>query len=504
MANIFATENSVFFIGGTGTKAGATYNGGCTKEFFANNGGEGGFDLSTIMGANGAAKVGLSGCHYDHEGAAEGDRKVYKNNAGEFADAQVGMVAYISGTNITLSRYKITGVDSANGNYVLVAGIVATGDNDDTGIYIGGALNSLPYALGSGILDATAFNVYVYDNKAETLSAGIDVSVEGSSSAGTHLYVKGFNTVPGDMDYGGNYYQSPLSADNDGIDTSKCVEIDGDGGDYHLLDLTDMEGIHLQNFYFHNVTTDTSKALAYKGYYIGFHNCRFNQAGYGAMNVYFAAYVGCWFGSNFDSTCVMSYGISVLMDSFINSPAGHYGVRVVTGGFIIRNIFVGGIYAIDTYYSTFTCCAWNTFYNQTEGCIRCCDDAAFIEFGNVFVPADENDYAVLATHTTNGCGVVLYSDFSLAYNVAGNDFAHPPWYDNYNDRDLQGANSLKDVDPQFIDAANGDFRPRSPDVIRRGKPDIHGNSTSMGAVLEPADTVIRAAMANLGRLKIFR
>lgn len=504
MANIFATEDSVFFIGGTGTKAGATYNGGCTKEFFANNGGEGGFDLSTIMGANGAAKVGLSGCHYDHEGAAEGDRKIYKNSAGEFTDAQVGMVAYIVGTNITPSRYKITGIDSANGNYVLVAGIVATGDNDDTGIYIGGALNGIEYALESGILDATSYDVFIYNNKAETLSTSIDVAEGGSSSENTHLYVKGFNTIPGDMDYGGSYYQGPLSAENDGVDTSKCVEIDGDGGDYYLLDLTDMECVHFHNFYFHNIKTDTSKALVYEGDYVVCNNCKFNQASRAASNVNYGVYVSCWIGSSFALEPVNVFGISLLMDSFVNVPATQSGMRVVGGGVAIRNIFVGGKTAVDTYWSTFALCAWNVFYNQTERCVRVCRDVAFVEFGNVFMPADENDYAVLVEDVSGNAGILLYSDFSLAYNVAGNNFAHPPWYDDYNDRDLQVPNSLKDVDPQFIDAANGDFRPRNPDAIRKGKPDIHGNSTSMGAVLEPADTVVRATMANLGRLRIIR
>jgi hypothetical protein len=58
--------------------------------------------------------------------------------------------------------------------------------------------------------------------------------------------------------------------------------------------------------------------------------------------------------------------------------------------------------------------------------------------------------------------------------------------------------------PQFVDAANGDFRPRNPNVLRGGKPDIADNATEMGAVLQEHQFDRRAKVVNFGRLQIIR
>jgi hypothetical protein len=47
--------------------------------------------------------------------------------------------------------------------------------------------------------------------------------------------------------------------------------------------------------------------------------------------------------------------------------------------------------------------------------------------------------------------------------------------DYYNDNDLQ-------ADPQFVDAAGGDFTPQNPEVIYGGMPDINGNESAIGVV----------------------
>jgi len=58
--------------------------------------------------------------------------------------------------------------------------------------------------------------------------------------------------------------------------------------------------------------------------------------------------------------------------------------------------------------------------------------------------------------------------------------------------------------PLFVDAANGDFRPCNPAVLRGGKPDIAGNSTQMGAVVQKYQFANLGRAANMRRLAVIR
>jgi len=100
-------------------------------------------------------------------------------------------------------------------------------------------------------------------------------------------------------------------------------------------------------------------------------------------------------------------------------------------------------------------------------------------------------------------GTVMYSDHSWAFCSAGN-FTVDPWYDVTNDKSFMGPNSTKDINPQLVDAANGDFRPLNPDVLRGGRPDIAGNPGQIGMVIQKYQFTQRARQVNRGRLAIIR
>jgi hypothetical protein len=76
------------------------------------------------------------------------------------------------------------------------------------------------------------------------------------------------------------------------------------------------------------------------------------------------------------------------------------------------------------------------------------------------------------------------------------------WGTNY-DGCSAGPNDIN-VDPQFVDAGNGDFRPRNPAVLRGGKPDIADNPTQMGVVQQKYQFAERAKTTNRARLQIIR
>lgn len=69
---------------------------------------------------------------------------------------------------------------------------------------------------------------------------------------------------------------------------------------------------------------------------------------------------------------------------------------------------------------------------------------------------------------------------------------------------LTGGHSLNATDPQFVDAVNGNFRPRNPLVLRGGMWDIAGNPTQIGTIQSKYQFISKAKTANLGRLAIIR
>ncbi len=60
------------------------------------------------------------------------------------------------------------------------------------------------------------------------------------------------------------------------------------------------------------------------------------------------------------------------------------------------------------------------------------------------------------------------------------------------------------ADPQFVDAANGDFRPLNPSVLQGGMPDVAGNRAPMGAILQDYKFTTRSRVANPARMAITR
>jgi len=104
------------------------------------------------------------------------------------------------------------------------------------------------------------------------------------------------------------------------------------------------------------------------------------------------------------------------------------------------------------------------------------------------------------------CIALSNTGYGFRYNSAGYPFVkHCCAYDNtinFNPSGIAGDNI--ETDPQFVDAANTDFRPRNPIVLRGGFPDINGNVTQIGAIIQAYQFPKRARMVNHGRMSIVR
>lgn len=489
-------EDTVHFVGGIGTKADRDqYNGGgCTQAAWDSSG-----ELSDFMGTNGGPKTSAVNATYTNS-----TKTVTATGIGN--GVTVGTLAYLSGTNITTGVYEITAV--TDNDNVVFGDIDASGDNTDTTINVGGALDNLQNALDNSSTKADSQNRVIYTNLNENLTAAIDIDgLGGSISNNTKKKIIGFHTTPGDMDEDGSYYQGPLDAYINGIDTSKCVTYDAQGNDIDIFEIDGQDNIEFRNIYFYNAfyfILDYGVRFTNTPISIGFVNCKFDDVFYGMRGTAEAVVVqGCYEGSAINIPIqldVNSHGFVVFGSVFNVGGSGYCAISPYGhGSLVISNIFIGGQRGIVLVGEAIVC--HNTFYNQTVNCIRLSGIAALLtEFNNIFMPAAADDYAV---YVANLKGTVLYSDYSWAYCSAGN-FTVDPWYDDTNDKSFMGSHSTKDTDPEIVDVTNGVFRPLNPAVLRGGRPDIAGNPGQIGMVIQKYQFTQRARQVNRGRLAIIR
>ncbi|GAF84807.1 unnamed protein product, partial [marine sediment metagenome] len=176
---------------------------------------------------------------------------------------------------------------------------------------------------------------------------------------------------------------------------------------------------------------------------------------------------------------------------------GHW----VVDGCVFRKTanHTGGIHVANLTYPWVMLVLRNCVFYNIDDCIRF--DATTYQNASSII--EHNNIFVLHTAATGKFiirtkGSIAHSDYSCGWAIDGAPAASDRW----------GGTGLPEhsieQDPQFVDVANGDYRPRNPNVLRGGKPDIADNSPQMGAVLQEYQFARRAKAANLGRLQIIR
>ncbi len=313
------------------------------------------------------------------------------------------------------------------------------------------------------------------------------------------------------MDYGHLYYQSPLDAYINGIDstTPKTISIDGNSGSFSILDLNNKDNIQFRNLYFHNTGTSYYiMAVSNNPHNIVFKNCKFaDSIGIGnySAGIYGWLMDDCYFNDDLNSgtpnyrlAFPSAYGASHLLRCVFKLSSTLSDTRIYYWHFQYC-LFAGGKVAIGyPYYNFVTNCI---FYNQTEQAIKLNSvSTKVIVQDSIFLLAGTSDRVIEVL--SNG-GSVIRFDHSCYWSLGG--ALTSPFYSIKDGSEFTpvGIGSIS-ADPQFVDADNGDFRPRNPAVLRGGKPDINGNPTQIGAVLQGYQFAKRARTANLGRLQIFR
>jgi len=490
---VFDEEKSVFF---SMAEAGSTVAGGCTQAWWD-------AEVESIGAAAAMAKL-MNVSNGDP--IIDATNTVYTQanhritDTGIHVGVEVGMVAYVDenppGGNIETGKYTITAVGT---DYIECDGIDGS-DAPDVDVRIGGAVGGLQYALDE--TDATNHSVTIYIRSEPILTAQIDADSGGGNPAkNTFKRIVGFNTVPGDMSRGGAYYQSPLEILQAGsIDHTGCVLLDADDEGITILDFDGTDNVIFENFHFYN--TDQS-AITFSSVVknITFRNCRFSAV--------YKPWVGDADGVLIDSCYTHDdiahhvYFCSGGEFTFLNCVGKVAAVRNLftfssSSGAVIGCVVVGGNFAVRVVGSdSRVLVRGNTFYDTLTYGV-CNDGGNMIVFNNIFCLAPGAAGIYLRT---NG-GSISYNDYNcfiesdaapLTVGGAESDYEVP----------VIGAHSVQ-VDPDFVDTANGGFRARNPLLLRGGRPGPDGRAAVIGAIGQEYQFAARARMVNQGRAGIIK
>ena len=368
--------------------------------------------------------------------------------------------------------------------------------------YASGAFNGTdedhPWTLQQAFGNAAAGDyVWIRNDSVYSIGCPWVLYVGGSYANNTHIYFIGYHNSAGcdfvnhisDMDYGRAYWGGPLNPS-----AVNCwVDINGSDTANSVLWFDSRDNVHFRNIYFHNTNRVTNHNAVYiessKG--VTFTKCKFAdsytnlliESGECCMVEY------CYFNDFANENLHIGMGGLLNIFSHCIFNGGTAGIYRSIGH---NNIFIGGVYGVAVVYNN-NIIFNNVMYNQTSYCLAYGHNTyqgELIEYNNIFVPATK---AALAIYKA-GNGSLVYSGYGCAYCINDSSVLDNPY---------SGQNGLN-VNPQFVNAAGNDFRPRNPLVLRGGKPDFAGNPAQIGAILQKYQFVKRWRAANPGRLSIFK
>ena len=483
-------EHSLHFVGGRGDGSGAPAaggtGGGCTKTEWENAAGIN-QTLSNIMGSTGEPLC--DGTTADAtQGAvwpAVGNYVRLTQTAGDSFtgnSALVGTIVYVNfAATYVDGYYIIVGVGDGGGDDIDIK-LTYTGDQAGNTCYVGGAHSDLQDAIDE-IADATdtTGNRWIYSNVDEDLSGGgigqIVPNITGTTTDDAHVWIRAYNTQPGDMEPGETY-------------AGTYVELNGQGtlaDDLIAISDVDPDNLHFWDFYIHGTDEASGHDCAVidaNSVGLEFRRCKFGEAYSGVSGtVSHAAFADCIFEDSLVHNQISGTITYTHIDRCLfDIAATKWGVVNIGGGVHIEGcIFNGGgtgvQCAVSEYLNSITNC---TFYNQTESCILLYK-GLLVAANNIFFPAAVDDYAIKKGAAV---GQVLVISNNCAYSAAG--ALTNPYYDTELTRALQYDESNIFVDPQFVAPGSDDFTPENWQLMESGLADAGGNPSHIGAVGKPS------------------
>ena len=498
---VFYSEASVFFVGGNGDKSGRTsLAGGCTRDWWD---GEcsGGTDAEKLAAMG---KLMVDGGPVVDEGECaftSSNNRISK--AGVFSGAEVGMVAYVvetpvAGVNLATMRYRVTDVD-ASGDWIEIGD--ATGSDATVTVKVGGAFDTLQNALDE--TDASLHGVDIYTNLSEVLASSVDVDSGGSVLKNTFKRIVGYRTVPGDMGIGGAYYESVMSVLQNGtINAGKCVSLDADGGSYPVVDMDGADNVVFENLHLHGSNGYDAVCFTSVAANVAFINCRFSDVQ--QVNNTAASHVlfeGCYSDDDIGNHHYICRGENNVLIGCVGKMATLTNLCnfVGTSGMIVGCVAVGGQFGVRISTSGAGAVVMgNTFYGTESKGIMCDGGDGVVAVDNIFCLATD----AVGIYSRLG-GSILLNDYNCFIETNGTALTAVGSEYGGGEAPVVGLHSVE-VDCDFVDAVNFDFRVRNPAVLRGGRPGVDGTAGVIGAIGQAYQFAAKARMVNRGRIGIIR
>ncbi len=494
---VFSRRSSVFFVCGGHAAAG-----GCTLEYLIDNGGFADFDKSLIMDENGDPIAnGIHGYYDPVTGIIWAGGSSFNAN-------MVGMICYIGDSGessppfTSPGRYEITAADSDS---ITIKEGLYGGVEADLGVYVGGSFDTISNALDNITAnDAGGRNdCYLFTKENEVISARPQVAGGGNVQLNSKLFITGFNTTLLDMMPGGAYYQSAYDAWINGIDADCHVEIDLD--DINSFVFT-CNNVIVQNLRITNHSDGYVIEIANDIRNIVFINCiaddGYNVISFTGDNVNIA-FISCYiFDSELDMIDANTLGNYIFfIDCVLNSGANPSnqlirmfwpGLCVVTGCIIITKAFC--------FLNKGDFLEWNNTIIASSSPVHFCHTtySTHIGFKDIVILPQDGKFI----HMGNLGGSSLLQQGHCLIGDDGEPFAG-----TYATNDESGGQisiknmfSLLEIDPEL----DGNFRPRNPQVLRGGIPQLSDGLSQLGAVRQKYQFPQKGRIVNHGRAGIVK
>lgn len=498
MPTIFNSKDSVFFVGGQGTKAGdANAGGGATLEAW-NDPAKLSKQLSNVMGSNGsplsdaaAWNGSQTACTISQSGG--GKVVIHPDTAEWFEECKEGLVANVefSGTYEN-GRYEVLEVYE-EGIYIVIDLAYISGV-PTCDVKVGGAFDTAQNAWDN--TDAmNGYSVIIHSNKNQSKTNGDFTVTWNLGTAGGSMANKSFKRFAG-------FATQPEDGGQVTFDGEDDAAFNPNGG--IRLDAT------LYNVIFENVIVEDAYKAWKTSTIVGLYSIRF---------------INCEGNSGVSNGWELTYGRSfALIDCKARDNGGlgfdchqgstivnHFLVKCIASGNVKEGFNIGGhpgsvaigCLAYDngnggTKYDGFITTA-GFGVGALINCVAYDNGKHGFEFTKSnpvainCIAKDNGQWGFYAN--TTGDLMAPHVAYCCAHGNSSGQFSLPTA--------LPQTNCIE-ANPQFVDAASGDFRPRNPAVLRGGKPDINGNPTQMGAILQKYQFGDRERIANMARLRIIR
>lgn len=486
MAVVFSEKESVFFVGGRGTKAGdANAGGGCTKTYWGDLKSPNKV-LSDVMDTNGepvSAAAAWNGSQTACTVVDNGSGLCRITLASAFADVEVGHIANIDFADATPDgRYEVI----AEGYDWFDINLSYSSTTCDA--KVGGAFPTQQEALDD--TDAGNYTVNILTNKARN-DVGLTVDVDtGGGEASAY-----------------NSWKRVIGVDADGVELAAgsyvTIEAMYDIDCYNIGDVDNIEFRHIFTYYDSGSPTeagwkDTGVAFHYG---LSFIDCKSEGFQFG-IELYekkrHVQILGGYFVAEARVVVLSSVSDAVIRGAILENSSGFALVQIwglvcmVADGCVF--IKAGSGAAIGQGGYGLVKVTNSVFYNVDDGIYLNYENSELIEYNNIYYLYDQANSLMI----NRQAGAILYSNYSCAWTAGGTPTHADRW------GGMGKPEHAIEENPLFVDAGGGDFRPRNPNVLRGGLPDIDDNPSQMGVILQKYQFVRRARGANVGRLQIIR